>query len=105
MAVATVTQWKVTPGKQQEVMANIARARLIHERLGVRVRVWQALLAGPQAGTIAYVLEYDDLAAYARTVQQLQADSEWQAFVSEVLQATEPSATLLANSLLTDITP
>ena len=102
MAVATVTQWRVIPGRQQETLANIARARIIHERLGGRVRVWQATMAGPNAGVISYIIEHDDLVAYANFTQRAQTDAEWQQFWADV--QSNPSATLVGNSLVVEIT-
>ena len=105
MTVATITQWRPTQGRQQELLASVARAKQIHERLGARVRVWQSTMAGPNAGLLSYVMEFDDLAAYARTVEQLQTDGEWQTFVREVLQAADPVATMVSNGMATEITP
>lgn len=104
MAAMTLTAWKVTPGKQQEFLATIAEAKAIHERLGGRVRVWLATGAGPNAGNIWYVIEHDDLAAYASFTQQLQADPEWQTCWAG-LQSADPCATLLGNSLATEFAP
>src|SRR5262245_62134091 len=99
MTVATITQWRPTPGKQQELLANVAHAKQIHERLGARVRVWQSTMAGPNAGLLSYVMEFDDLAAYARTVEHMQTDSEWQTVVREVLQSADPIATMVSNGM------
>jgi NIPSNAP len=105
MAVCSVTILHVNPGRLQDFLANIAAAKAIHERVGAKVRIWQATAAGTQAGSVAYVIEHDDLAAYARFTQQLQADADWQAFQANEILGRDPAATRTSFSLFSEITP
>jgi len=104
MAVATVTQWAVTPGKQEEFLPNVARAKKIHQRLGGQVRVLQNTFGGENTGRISYVIEHSDLAAFASFSQQMQADAEWQQLWASV-NSGSPAATMISNSLLAEPAP
>ena len=104
MAVAQVFQFRISPGRNQDFNANVAEGKKIQERLGGRVRVWQATAAGPNTGLVSYVIEHDDLAAFATFATKLQADSEWQTFAAKVFTA-DPSGTLISAALANEITP
>ena len=65
MATALVTQWRVAPGRRAEFIQAAGEAKKIHEGLGGRVRMFGATAAGTASGTLSYVLEFDDVAAYA----------------------------------------
>jgi len=104
MAVAQVFQFQINPGKNQEFNAQVAEAKKIQERLGGRVRVWQATMAGPNSGFISYVIEHDNLAAFATFSDKLAADADWLAFVAKTFGAN-PSARVVAGSLANEVTP
>jgi len=104
VAVALITNWRVNPGRNQEFLGLVGEAKKIHGRLGGRVRVWQAAVAGENSGNIGYVVEHDDLVAYANFTQKLQADPEWQAFLAKAFVAN-PTGTLLSTSLVNELTP
>lgn len=104
MAVAQVTQFRISPGKNQEFTAQVAEAKGHHERLGARVRVWQATAAGPNSGIVSYVVEHQDLAAFAAFSDKLGKDAQWLAFVAKVFTAN-PSGTLTSSALANEITP
>ncbi len=103
MAVAQVVQFQIVPGRNPEFMTNVAAGKKIHERLGGRVRVWAATAAGPNTGTVSYVIEHDDLAAFASFSDKLAADSEWQEFLAKTLQRADPAGTLLGASLVNEL--
>ena len=104
MAVAQVFQFRIRPGRNQEFNAQVAEAKKIQERLGGRVRVWQATAAGPNTGLVSYVVEHQNLAAFAGFSDKLQADSEWQAFVAKVFTA-DPSGNIISAVLANEMTP
>ena len=104
MAVATVTTFEIRPGRNEEFNKQVAEAKKLHERLGGRVRVWAATLAGPNAGQVIYVIEHNDLAAFASFSQKMQADSAWLAFAAKVFTA-DPTGTMVGGSLVTEVTP
>jgi hypothetical protein len=103
VAVATVATFQVLPGKNQQFQANVAEGKKLHERLGGRVRVWQATIAGENSNSVLYVIEHDDLAAFANFTQKAAADSEVQAFTAKI--QANPSATWVSSSLVTEVTP
>jgi hypothetical protein len=105
MAVAQVFQFRIIQGKAQEFNANVAEAKKIQERLGGRVRVWQATLAGQNTGLVSYVVEHNDMAAFASFSEKIGADAEWQAFAARTLLGTNPTGTLLSAVLANEITP
>jgi len=105
MALLTVAQFRVVPGKFQEFGANVATAKKIHERLGGRVRVWNAVVAGPNSGLVSYAIEHQDWASYASFNEKLATDSEWQQFAANVLQRADPSGLFQSAVLANEITP
>ena len=105
MAVAQVAQFRIVPGRNEEFTKNVAAAKKMHERHGGRVRVWTALAAGPNTGIVSYVIEHDDLAAYADFAAKLTADPEWVEFVAKTLGRADPSGTFQGTTLANEITP
>ncbi len=103
MAVLQVAQFRITPGRNQEFNANAAKAKNIHERLGAQVRVWAAVVAGPNTGLVTYSMQHQDWASYASFNEKLVADSEWQQFVANVIQRPDPSGVLQSAALLNEV--
>ena len=104
MAVAQVAQFRITQGKAVEFNAQVAEAKKIQERLGGRVRVWQATAAGPNTGLVSYVIEHKDMAAFAAFSDKVATDAQWLAFTAKIFTAN-PSGTLISGALATEITP
>ncbi|MFN0096677.1 MAG: hypothetical protein ACKVVT_18120, partial [Dehalococcoidia bacterium] len=103
MAVFTNATWQVNPGRTADVLANMVRAKAIHERLGGQVSVIQSMYGGSNSGRLAYLIALPDMAALGAFNDAQAADAQWQQFVQEVLWAPNPSATLLANSVNQDL--
>lgn len=103
MATRQVVQWEPMPGRSADVVANMADARKIHERLGYRVRAWQTLAAGATGPRISYVLESDNIAAFFTTMEKLRNDAGWAAFAQRVLNSPTPSARQIASTVGTEI--
>jgi hypothetical protein len=66
-----------------------------------KARVMYASVAGDQSQMVAVVVEYPDLATWAKERAALFADAEWQAMFRE----DEGKVRLVSSSLWTDITP
>ena len=81
-------------------MGNVAQAKKIHERLGGKVRVSQTLFGG-QPATVVYVIEHQDMTAFAKFTDNLNTDTGWQEFWMSAL--ANPSGDWLQNSLLQEI--
>ncbi len=103
MAVAVVTQWQVVQGRRAQFITEAGEAKPIHERLGGRVRMYGATLAGANTGMLTYVLEFDDLPAYAAFSQKLLADTAWLTLVARSIGSADPSARAVSQSLLSEI--
>jgi hypothetical protein len=103
MAVIQGTVWAPQPGRAVEMVGQMAVAKKIHVRLGAKVRAWQIVAGGANSLQAIYSLEYDDWNAYGKVNQALNGDAEWQGFVQTVLNAANPSATLVSNNLATTI--
>lgn len=94
MSVNAVFFWQPGPGRQAEVLGTFATARKIHERLGARVFTRQPLFYGNQPPRLQYLMNFDDLAAYATFSGKLDADAEWQGFFVPLITAQNPVAAL-----------
>jgi hypothetical protein len=103
MAVATVVTWKVRTGRFADFMTPASEAKKILERVGGRVRAWQPIVGG-EPGTVSFVVEHDDLAAYAEYSAKLQSDGEWQALIQKyVLANSDPTADIIRSALITEV--
>jgi hypothetical protein len=100
MALLQVAQFRVTPGKTQELNGNVAKAKKIHERLGGKVRVWQSVIGG-QPMSLGYVIEHASWTAFGTFGEKMQQDTEWQSFWADAV--AHPSADLLQNSVLSEL--
>ena len=105
MAVAQLFQFRIVQGKNQEFAAQVAEAKKIQERHGGRVRVWQGTMAGANTGLVSYVIEHEDIAAFASFSQKLGADADWLAFAAKTLGGANPTGTLISAALANEITP
>ncbi len=102
MTVIHQTGWQPKPGRDQEFIQAIPQARALHTRLGARVRVWRAIVAGPNSGRIGYGLEFDSHSAFAKFSAALQGDADWMALVPKYWGPESP-ATSLGNSIFTTL--
>jgi hypothetical protein len=102
MAVLIVAQWRVNPGKMQEFLQDAGKATQLGQRHGARVRLLQALFAGPNSNLVTHVFELDDLAAAAAFIGRTEADQEFQQLYAKTLGAEAPG-TLLGVSLVRDL--
>jgi hypothetical protein len=100
MAVSTVSRFRANPGKQAELMALLTKAKAMHVAAGGKVRVWTATIAGPDTGSVSYVIEHKTMAAYAKFVDKMAADAKWQAFIAKAQAA--PISQILSSALITE---
>ncbi len=103
MAVLQTTLWQAAPGRGAEVVAAMATAKRIHQRLGAKALGAQIQVGGTNSGRFVYALYFPDLSAYASLTQALAGDMEWQMYVRTVLQSAAPAATLLSNTIGSEI--
>ena len=89
--VSQVTFLKPQPGRLEALMRDIAKASQIIKRAGGNVRAWNEV-SGPNAGTIAIVVEHSDWKNFADYMTKLDSDRDWQAFMAEINSAKSPNA-------------
>ena len=97
MAIAQVGYWRSRPGRFEDTIKVCKEARKIHERLGAQVRVLQTQL-GSDAGTVTYVIEHADGAAYGQFIDKLNGDGQWQQLVAS-FQKDQPAESARSNLL------
>ena len=96
MAVVQMSVWRPNAGRAMEFAAQVQQAKAIHENLGAHVGLWQAI-AGGHAGTVTYVLTFEDLAAYGTFGVKMASDEAWQSFW--IGAQADPTATLVETVL------
>ncbi len=74
MAVVQTTQFKVAPGKAQEVRAFLGEAKAFFEEAGFSVRILFLGVAGPASGNLVLVIEAADEAAFSAGTQKVMAN-------------------------------
>ncbi len=100
MAIAQVAYWRPFPGRFEDLIKTCNQARKIHKRLGGEVRIYQGQL-GSDAGTVAYVIDHADGAAFGQFTDKLNADGEWQQLVASFQK--DPSAEPVRSNLLQEL--
>lgn len=92
--MATVSQatfLKPQPSRLEALMRDIVKASKIIKRAGGNIRAWNEV-SGPNAGTIAIVVEHSDWKNFADYMTKLDSDRDWQAFMAEINSAKSPNA-------------
>lgn len=100
MAVFSVHTWRPLAGRAGDLIVSMTRAKTILEANGGIVTLWQPI-AGGEAGTINFVVAYEDQVAYGKTMQAVGMSTEWQAFWADAM--ADPSGTNVENYLMNDL--
>ena len=104
MAVFEVVAWDVKPGRREEFLSLARDLKGICQRVDVgltSIRMLESTIGGPNSGRISMVFEHADLAAWGSSVTKEQQDAEFQALSKQ--SDTDPSATLVSRTILTEI--
>ena len=91
MAVLSMVTVRVKLGRTEEFLGLARELREIEGRVGTNLRsmrLFEALVGGPEPGLLALLFEYDDLAAWGATVDAERRD---QAFNAQVGTADDPA--------------
>jgi hypothetical protein len=103
MAVLSSTFWRINPGANAEFMQAASEAKRIHQRMGAEVALVSWSSAGSLTGSLAYGMNFADLAAWARFSDSALQDAEWQAWVAQNLGSASPTGTMLSQTTATDL--
>jgi len=81
--ILLVTGVAVKPGMMDKYIGKLGMGQAIIDRLklGGRMRVWHAAVAGPDTGNVAVGVEYPSLAAYVSDQAKLRADADWRKLI------------------------
>jgi hypothetical protein len=100
MALAQVAVWRPHPGRFEDFIKVCHEARKIHQAHGAQVRIWQGQV-GTNAGTILYVIQHADGAAYGQFIDKINGDGKWQQLVTSFLK--NPPAEIAESSLIQEL--
>jgi hypothetical protein len=106
MAVVSVMEIAVKPGRTDEFVAGAAELDAVLHRIGEGrfrgLRLFRSLVGGPYTGTIVAAFEYDDLASWGASNDREVQDGAWRA-VAERLGGPDGPATVGARELYEEI--
>lgn len=103
MTVTNLVTWQSKPGRRAEVMANVAKAKDLFERLGAQVRVYQPLVAGPNTSNLSFLSEFATFSAYANWLAAIQENADWQWLQQNAINSPDAAATMVGSTLSTTI--
>jgi hypothetical protein len=78
-----------------DFLAQVSKAKAMHERMGATVNVAQTM-SGGTAMSIIYMMTCESGAAYGAFLDALGADAEWQEFWLAIL--ADPTATMVSTA-------
>lgn len=98
-AVLQSVSVRVNPGQTSAYSEKVAALQAVMDGVGGggRVQIWNATVAGTNAGTTLVSVAYPSLAAYADITTKAQADPEWQ----KTFASLDDVRTIVSSSLLT----
>jgi hypothetical protein len=100
--VSQVLFLKPQPGRLEAVMRDLSKAHNIVKRAGGKLRAWNEV-SGPNAGTIAVVVEHSDWKDFGNYMAKLESDKDWQAFLAEINSAKAPNAERVSSGLSVEV--
>ncbi len=103
MTAISLSTYKPSPGRRQDLLDAMGVAKGIHERLGGAVAVWGVAAGGDDPMAVTYTITYENMSAYGAFVDALAGDEEWNTFFSAAQSSDEPMAELISQSVATSI--
>jgi len=101
-AVSKVLYLKPQPGRLEAFMRDLSKANNILKRVGGKVRAWNET-SGPNAGTVAVVIEHSDWNDFGNYMTKLDSDKDWQAFLAEINSAKAPNSVLVSTGISVEV--
>ncbi len=104
MSVRGVVTYEVPPEQTQDFL-NLSKEAIGHiGRLGGKnIKLFQALVAGPNTGQVVLTVDFDDLAAWGTFNQTFNADRDAQALVQKF--STAGAGRVIGRAIMNEITP
>ena len=90
-------------GKQQQHQEAFGKTLQHLQRLGVRTYVYQSIVAGVNTNLIALSTEYDDMAAFASTMEKVGQDQQWTQHFAQDTSVALGSATFVSRVLYAEL--
>ena len=93
--LAEVYSWKANPGKAAAMLESMEKAKVIHEKLGIKVHAYATTMG--TNGFVDYVMRYDSIEQWGKAQDAMNASAEWNEYWNEAQQNS-------AGTLLSSIT-
>jgi hypothetical protein len=101
-AVSQVLFLKPQPGRLEAFMRDLSKANNIIKRAGGKLRAWNET-SGPNAGTVAVVVEHSDWNDFGNYMTKLESDRDWQAFLAEINSAKASNAVMVSTGISVEV--
>jgi hypothetical protein len=101
-AVSQVLFLKPQPGRLEAFMRDLEKASKIIKHTGGNIRAWNEV-SGPNAGTVAVVVEHSDWNHFGSYMAELESDKDWQAFVAQINSAKIPNAERMSTGINVEV--
>ena len=79
--IAEVYSWKANPGKGAALMESMAKAKAIHESLGIKVHAYATSMGTD--GFVDYVMRYDSMTNWCTARDAMNSSTEWNQYWNE----------------------
>jgi hypothetical protein len=99
--VSLVSTWRVIPGRIADFTNNVIEAKKLHLKMGVDAVYVSNTVAGPNPGSIVYMMVFESTEKFGKFADSLSTNAEWQAFWMKTQQ--NQSAELLDQSMFSDL--
>ena len=100
-AVSQVLFLKPQPGRLEAFMRDLSKANNIISALEA-LPAWNEV-SGPNAGTVAVVVEHSDGKDFGSYMTKLDSDKDWQAFLAEINSAKAPNAERISTGINVEV--
>jgi hypothetical protein len=101
-AVSQILFLKPQPGRVEALMRDISKACNIVKRNGGKFRAYNEV-SGPNAGTVAVVVEHNDWKDFGSYMTKLESDKDWQAFQAEISSTKAPNAEMVSTGINVEV--
>ena len=90
------------PGRLDGLMHDLEKASKIIKHAGGKFRAWNEV-SGPNAGSIAVVVEHADWNYFGAYMAKLESDKDWQTFIAGINSARIPNAERVSTGISVEV--